>query len=375
MQLAVRSQRIYALDALRAFLMFFGLLVHAGSHTSVVWGMGAIAFVSGLFRMEGFFVLAGFFAAMILTKVPARTFHVRRLQGILVPLLVVLPTNLLAIELHDIYLQQRASLFPGLPVGELQTPWHLHLWFLLVLAGCTVLTLPLVRLADRIQAISRHLPLPPHMICLAIAIGGVLVGRIAITGTLGEYATLDERLYPIVAFGNYLPFYLVGILSYRSEPVRMAMVAPQRADVVVWSAVAAISAAARFGLPLTAGAILTVEAALALAVFGLLCALFQRLVRGPNPSVAFLSDAAYTVYLLHYLVMWLVFAAFAPVFESYWALYALALVLATASMLAFHALVVKRSPVLSFLLNGKRREAASKATAAAPVRAQSAGYG
>ena len=70
MQLAVRSQRIYALDALRTFLMFFGLLVHAGSHTSVVWGMGAIAFVSGLFRMEGFFVLAGFFAAMILTKNP-----------------------------------------------------------------------------------------------------------------------------------------------------------------------------------------------------------------------------------------------------------------------------------------------------------------
>ena len=304
MQTPVGTQRIYALDALRAFLMFFGLLVHAGSHTSIVAGMNLIALVSGLFRMEGFFVLAGFFAAMILAKSDARTFHGRRLQGILLPFLVVLPTNLIAIALQEVYLERRTTFFPAFAVGELQMPWHLHLWFLLVLAGYTMLTVPLLKIVDAVRALGTSLPVPPHLATLAMAVGGVLFARLLINAALGGDATLDDRLYPIVAFGNYVPFYLVGIVAYRSDTYRAALVNPRNWDVAIWGAVGAVSAAVRFGTEPAPVAILAAEAALSLAVFSLLCAAFQRLIRGPIPVVAFLADAAYTVYLLHYLVMW-----------------------------------------------------------------------
>ena len=84
-------------------------------------------------------------------------------------------------------------------------------------------------------------------------------------------------------------------------------------------------------------------------------------------------SAAYTVYLLHYLVMWVVFAAFAATIESYWVLYALALAIAPVVTLAFHAGVVQRSPALSFLLNGKRRDKASVRDRAAPAGARASG--
>lgn len=371
MQAPVGSQRIYALDALRAFLMFFGLLVHAGSHTSGVVGMNLIALVSSLFRMEGFFVLAGFFAAMILTKAGAPTFHARRLQAIVLPFLIVLPTNLIAIALQEVYLERRAAFFPTLVVGELQMPWHLHLWFLLVLGAYTVLTAPLVKAVDAARTAARPLPLPPHLSALGIAVGGVLVARLLINAALGSDATLDDRLYPIVAFGNYIPFYLIGVLAYRSDSLRAALVNPGWRDIAVWSAVGAAAATLRFAVELTPAVTLAAEAALSLAVFSLLCAGFQRLIQGPTPAVAFLADAAYTVYLLHYLVMWMVFAAFAGTVQSYWALYGLALVIAPLVTLALHAGVVRRSPILGFLLNGKRRDpgASRGRTVPAPVRA------
>jgi glucan biosynthesis protein C len=373
MQTPVGGKRIYALDALRAFLMFFGLLVHAGSHTSVVVGMNLIALVSGLFRMEGFFVLAVFFAAMILAKVGARPFHGRRLQAILLPFLIVLPTNLIAIALQEVYLQRRAAFFPTIAVGELQMPWHLHLWFLLVLGAYTILTVPMQKTVDAACAFAAPLRLPSHLVALGIAVGGVLFARLLINAALGGDATLDDRLYPIVAFGNYIPFYLIGILAYRSESLRAALVSRDWRDVAVWSTVGAAAATLRFTVELAPAVMLAAEAALSLAIFSLLCAAFQRLIRGPTPAVAFLADAAYTVYLLHYLVMWMVFAVFAGTIQSYWTLYALALVTAPVVTLMFHAGVVRRSPLLSFLLNGKRRDPGAIRGRTVPAPAQVSG--
>ncbi len=138
--------RFHDLDAVRAFALLLGVALHgvmsfmqprvwivADSHTTP-WA-DVVFYVIHLFRMTLFFVLAGFFARMMVQKKGVAAFVGNRLKRIAVPLVVAWPLVMTAIVVMLIVANPpvagtAAPLPPALSVATFPLT---HLWFLYVL--------------------------------------------------------------------------------------------------------------------------------------------------------------------------------------------------------------------------------------------------
>lgn len=102
MDIQPSSERVYALDALRAIMMLLGLVIHAavtydGGATNFPWPLkdpsgnaafGLVVHLIHSFRMPVFFVAAGFFGALLLYKKGPKAMLTNRIKRILFPFLV-----------------------------------------------------------------------------------------------------------------------------------------------------------------------------------------------------------------------------------------------------------------------------------------------
>lgn len=143
------NERLHALDAVRAFALLLGVALHAGFSfipglPAGLWAVddsspsatvGALVFVSHIFRMSLFFFVAGFFARMVFKRDGARGFWVHRSKRILLPLvagwLVVFPL------ITSVWIWGRTGAFGRLPAASAVTAGLssgdlplTHLWFL-----------------------------------------------------------------------------------------------------------------------------------------------------------------------------------------------------------------------------------------------------
>lgn len=104
MQQDQQPSRLLYLDNLRAFAMIVGVFFHAALAYSPMayslwpsanpeqhWAFDLFAWASHLFRMPLFFLLAGFFTALLLAKQGWKTFFNNRMYRIALPLLLFLP--------------------------------------------------------------------------------------------------------------------------------------------------------------------------------------------------------------------------------------------------------------------------------------------
>lgn len=149
-----KSDRLHALDAVRGLALVLGVVMHAalsfipGDTWLVADDSGSVAssvlvtddsrsvvapllvYVSHVFRMTLFFLIAGFFGRMVACRRGSRGFLRSRLKRIGVPLLAGLPLSWLAMGLIT------AAYFRGrgaAPPSETSTIPLVHLWFLYVL--------------------------------------------------------------------------------------------------------------------------------------------------------------------------------------------------------------------------------------------------
>ena len=152
------STREHHWDSLRAFLMLLGIPYHAAMayHTRVVWDIHSpdksefLTFLSGVlvtFRMPAFFIVAGYFAAMMLERKPATAWLRGRFLRLGVPLLTGLallaPLQIALIDLGDA-LTGAMSVTSALDraASDVTHPgfsWIMHLWFLPALLAYSVL--------------------------------------------------------------------------------------------------------------------------------------------------------------------------------------------------------------------------------------------
>ena len=168
-------QRYHSLDALRAFALLAGIVLHATlsfwpgfreanyplSDDSPSLTLSGLFFVIHIFRMSLFFVIAGFFTHVLLERLGAWGLIKNRLRRIALPLLVglifVAPLLLLP------YLWARSQLgmtgMPKIPapIPDPQLPPWGHLWFLYLLLVFYALwlgTRELVKIVDRSGALA-----------------------------------------------------------------------------------------------------------------------------------------------------------------------------------------------------------------------------
>ncbi len=154
-------QRWHELDAVRAFALLLGVALHGAMSfmSPRIWlvddashstGLNIMFYVIHMFRMTTFFVLAGFFARLMLQKRGVAGFLGNRLMRIGVPFAVFWPVIMGVIIAVAIAANMPA---PGAPAAAAPPPPSLsvatfpltHLWFLYVLlilyAGAVILKL------------------------------------------------------------------------------------------------------------------------------------------------------------------------------------------------------------------------------------------
>lgn len=307
-------ERFHDLDALRAFAMLLGVFLHAAlfllpdpkpdndvpawpayhpyAHDTppVANPYSYVLLLIHGFRMPLFFMLSGFFTAMLWRRRGARALAVHRLKRIVVPLAVGMFTVVPTVAL---FYPDHLSGFVGWT-----TAWSrdlYHLWFLLYLLLMAAGFLVLVRLGARFQSRLWWLLLPL-----------VLVPQYAMRETFG--VDVPSGFLPMPdAFLYYAFFFLFGAVFHeRGTTVRrwwtaglpvalllfmpgVALAYPDQIDALsahvdaAWFQVASAGVQVSFAW---------------LASFGMM-GLFRWVAGRERYWVRYMSDASYWIYLWH----------------------------------------------------------------------------
>ena len=345
-------QRLHALDHLRAAMMWLGIVLHAAiaymaAPSPLPWhddlstpAADLLVAVIHAFRMPLFFILGGFFVALLVQQRGLAGMARHRVRRLGLPFVVFWPPLLVATALLGLMFLHRMahgtwgvdrSLLPRGP-NVPQGPPTMHLWFLWMLLWLTLLTASRWAAARAMPAaVQRALRQAAAWLCASP------LGFVALTLPLA-WVGAHYDLGVVTPSGSFLPplaewvhnglFYAFGLCLHAQR--RLLMVRYERH----WPMFAAMGLAcfvvtgllaealgepeaSAFALVLVTGAFTDVLAApvsatrhlqfwMALAYnaaswlwsFALI-GLFLRHVARPRAWLAYLADSAYWVYLVH----------------------------------------------------------------------------
>jgi glucan biosynthesis protein C len=363
--MAGSQARIYHLDALRCFCMLFGLLLHGATIGNNAF-FQAVNVTSEHFRMSTFFLISGFFTAMVCSRSEMQAFVVNRGRLILVPfvagVLLLNPVTNWLIQLFHGGGEGFLDYFSGgwrLPLPG-PTVWHLHLWFLISLFVYAMLTPMLLQLAgsgtvtrlvDRLGGRSATV----RLLVLALTVG---VAVVILRGLA------DQVLRPLMpvwadfliqATCNYFAYYAAGLFAWRHRLLFEAM------HSLFWVGLALFGAAYLLH-PVFADQMprslerTTYWVARSGLIFLIVCALLavaQRLVTKGSPLLSRLTDGVYSFYIFHFLVIYVVANLVKPFTGNLYLTYAVILIVGYPLLFLIHERLVARSALLTLLFNGK----------------------
>lgn len=385
----VVGERYHALDAVRGFALILGVFFHAtlsflpgpqlwvavDSQRSVE--LSVLFFVLHIFRMTVFFVLAGFFARLLLDRRGTWGFIKNRVMRIAMPLAMFWPLVISGIVAVAIWAAVQAN--GGQPLeGEPPPPPTAetfpltHLWFLYVLlffyAGALVLR-GLVRLIDRNETLRvrlvdpsvRFLTGPIAPIALAIPMGVTLFLTPEWYAWFG-IPTPDKGLVPNAAALICYGFaFGLGWLIHRQPAIFegwgkrwLAHIGP--------AAGATISGLMMLGFtPLLEPAAQDARMAVYAALYAFACWAWTIAIIGfavahlaaESPARRYLADASYWIYIVHIPIVMALHALVAPYAWPWFVKYPLVLAVAFTIMLVSYQVLVRYSWI-GAILNGKR---------------------
>lgn len=375
--------RLHFLDGLRGSLMIIGIPFHAaialsGNEWLVVNDEESLplqllaAFLS-LWRMPAFFVVAGFFAVLVLRRRSPRRWFRGRLERLGVPLLF----GMLAINPVQALIRGRSELGSWSAAVESWGPLiveggPVHLWFLRdLLVFCAVLALlaaspwrsALARVADRAVDLAVR---STWLTALGLAVAGAAVVAMLAAWRLSGAGGVTEVFLSNDVFVN-APYFVVGA-ALAVQPGRLRQLAGRALGVpaAVAAACLAVVVLVELGL-LGRGTAVDAAEAVAATVGGLTGAAVVvglALRHGDRDSVAirWVVDSSLVVYLLHHVAVlamaaWLI-STDVPAELGFLLVVVVALV---TSVLAYEA--VNATPGVRYLLTGRR----SRATGLADV--------
>jgi peptidoglycan/LPS O-acetylase OafA/YrhL len=391
---AAAAPRYHALDGLRGAMMLLGIYLHVVVAYAPLGGwpfkqpeltgslIGTVVFIH-IFRMPVFYVMAGFFAALLYARYGVRRAIANRAYRIVVPFvvgwLIVFPLVILLQGWGKLGL---ARTWAGILAGTVPSWAHpLHLWFLEYLLVFYCLALVVVPAAAALPtgwraaftrcfraAVSSawapalfavpsflallpmrypgfddppgFVPAPRIVIAYAIpfAFGWLLYHSVDLLDVLRRRAW-THALWVLGAGGGFMILVALYFLGYIREPAG-------------WSWLFFVSRALH-----------------AVALWGLIFAitgLFLRYLSGPNAAWRYLCDSSYFLYIAHMPVVMALQIALLAVAIPPLAKAAIVLVAATAVLLAMYHYLV-RPTAIGAVLNGRRYPI--RAAVAAPATA------
>ena len=370
------GERVHHMDNLRALAMLAGVVFHAALAYSPlmhpIWPLAdagrsiavdAVAWFLHLFRMPLFFVVAGFFAALLVARRGMAGLFRNRAARVLLPLVLFLP--LVLVSMHWLTMQAIANAAHPSPAlvwmrgwieqhGALPSlPGWAHLWFLFYLLLFTVLTwvassLGLRSLGQRIAA------LPPLALILLFPIPLTL----ALAGTTAPWPAPEFVLPSLWAMAFFGLYFALGYQLFQRHEILDRM--------RPWSMLLLVGAVLGYALLFhsTDGFALTrpktlqhaMHAALE-AYAGLWMTLWcllagKRWLDKRNATMRWLADASYWTYLVHLPLLLAIQYRLLDVLLHWMAKFAIAVLATFAVSFVSYRLVVRHT-LMGRLLNGK----------------------
>lgn len=367
MSMSLPPSREHHWDAVRAGLMLLGIPYHAALafRPGLGWivpvmesdpAMTVLAHVIHIFRMPAFFVIAGYFSALLLARREPGEWMRGRLRRIGVPLLASMVTivpvlNVLCALAYPEGLSGLHALYPV--TGAVLR----HLWFLLVLLYLQALTalavglwpgLRTVSLAGRWDGVAAKW-FTPFLVFSAVLMAAYCAVVIGAARWAMSQTSVMEGLFRLVDLLEAIPYFLAGMILHRAPALRAAFDRP-RLGVAILTLVATLASihAEYHGLPMWKRAV-TGFAALCWAQT--LIAAGRVLFHRESAAIRTIVDASLTVYLFH-LPITIAFTILS--YSLHWGIWAeWALICAATYLIAFAIWGgVRRVPLLNFLYAG-----------------------
>lgn len=346
--------------------MMFGVFFHAalifspgaewviqGSRTSP--GFALLADILSSFRMSAFFMVSGYFCLFSIQKYGPARFICTRGMRIVVPLLAATLTLNVLQEMILAGYRGREFGFQGFFAGS---GWVSHLWFLYALlyyfAAAFFLAAWLPENTKsglrRIAEFAGRIPVPVLLLILPVYTLSVLAANRVFPVYYEPFGAIS--FYTIF---YYLPFFVFGVALRSKESLLKRFSSPMSAVYLAAVAIPVLFLADASDTSSSAGKSVAVyhQMLIAWAACGLCFYVFKSLFSKPSPLMQYLSEASYTVYLFHHL---LVICLGVVMIELNWnALLSYSLIVTTAMVLCLgiHHFLIRRIPLLRFVYNGK----------------------
>ena len=397
------SERLHALDAARGFVLLLGIVFHAtvsflpAPPGVPVWivmdnqrslSLAVLFYVTHIFRMTTFFVIAGFFAHMSFHKKGSRAFILDRLKRIGIPLVAGWPILFALIIAASIWgamvMAHGKPLPPPPPYAGFPSFPLTHLWFLYVLLLLYAATLAIRRLVIELDRSGHVTAAADALIRFVVSnpVGlVVLAAPTAATLYLSPkwlmwfgIMTPDASLVPTAAasvgFGTAFVF---GWLLHRQRD--LLEIWRRRWAFNLMLAVGLTTAGIAFtGIaPLLTPATHSWQTALYAACYTLaiwrwtfaVVGMSLRFLSNHSPARRYIADASYWLYLIHVPLIMALQVAVSQLGWPWWVKFPLILGVAFPLMFASYHLLVRYS-FIGAILNG-RRESRSKSAAERPA--------
>lgn len=383
---SVLNHREHHWDALRAFLMIIGIPYHVAMayRANDVWIVNAregdliftwMAGVIHLFRMPAFFVIAGYFATLLLLRRAPQDWLKNRLIRLGLPFLACLltfnPLLNLFTELSNFHLWgalaswEKNSLVSG---GY----WVRHLWFIIVLLYLCMMAAGLSKLApatsraelphQRDAWLAKHMPLA--LIAIGVLVGIWQAGAIELFYIAGLATNIPQEILRLDQLISYAPWFALGWIICRAPQFREALhrPSPLLATIALISIVLYLQVG-RDVHPMTERFIGTIAA---ITMTQILVAAFKRFADQPHPLVQALVSGAFVIYLVHLPITAGLVVLGQDIAIPVVAKGAINMVLTLA--LSWGAwLIVRSSPTLQLLYDGMLPQSAERSRASPPT--------
>ncbi|HZZ34436.1 MAG TPA: acyltransferase family protein [Caulobacteraceae bacterium] len=394
-------ERLHALDAVRGLALMLGIVFHASisflPSRIPVWivmdndrsiALAVLFHVLHAFRMTTFFLIAGFFAHMMLQRRGTKGFIADRLKRIGIPLVAGWPILFGLILAATIWAAMRtaaathtplppAPVYPGFPAFPLTHLWFLYL-LLLFYAGALALR-AVVRALDRDGRMEAASDRIVAALCGSVLAPFALAAPLALALSVQPewpawfgIPTPDASLLPntpaLVGFGSAFAFgWLVQrqprlIEAWRDRwLLNLALFAAATAAGFAITGVAPLVGYAPrdWTTPALAGLCALSAWSGTFAVIGLAL----RFLSGHSPARRYVADASYWLYLIHLPLVLALQVALAQLAWPWWVKFPLILAIAFPLMFASYEFMVRHSWI-GALLNGRKHPWPAKRVAA-----------